>query len=64
MDVIILSIILGNCPPGNVVDKAHKTPATIPVIKVIFKSLVKIIERIINTNKKSGFTPRKIPGVI
>ena len=42
MEVIILSIMLGSCPPGKVVVKAHKTPAAIPVIKVILKFFVKI----------------------
>ena len=41
-EVIILSIMLGNCPPGKVVVKAHKIPATIPVIRVILKSLVRL----------------------
>lgn len=64
IEVIILSIILGNCPPGNDVDKAHKIPATTPVTNVILKSLVIIMDKIIKTNKKSGFTPKIIPGVI
>ena len=64
IEVTILSIMFGSWPPGNDVVRAHKAPATIPVMRVILKSFVRIIDKIINTNKKSGFIPKNMPGVI
>ena len=64
IEVTDLSIMLGSCPPGKVVVKAPKIPATIPVIIAILKFFVIVMDKIINASNKSGFIPKTIPGVI
>jgi hypothetical protein len=62
-DVITLSIIFGNKPPGKVVVRPEIIPVTNPNRSTLFLSGNKKIPKNIIVNIISGFIPRKNPGI-
>jgi hypothetical protein len=64
MQVTALSIILGSCPPGNVVVRADRSPANRAVMIKLSLSLLINSDKNMNISRKSNFIPPRNPGVI